>query len=116
MIIRNNLKWSVCSLCICTFVSFFMIFIISLTLIENLNNQIRIFTPLTMQNMTTWAMLPGALNYKYTKSVYLFSIDSLDPDSSDINMTSVGPFNYTIERQFVKPVYDDAKKVVNYTM
>ena len=31
-------------------------------------------------------------------------------------MSSVGPFNYTVERTFVDPIYDNAKKVVNYTM
>lgn len=31
-------------------------------------------------------------------------------------MTKVGPFKYNISREFVNPIYDDAKKVVNYTM
>ena len=31
-------------------------------------------------------------------------------------MTTVGPFNFEIARTFVNPKYDDAKKVVNYTM
>jgi len=116
MIIRNHLKNSVCCLCIFAIVSFFMIFVISVTLVEDLHNKVKIFTPMTMRNITTWANIPGALNYTYSKSVYLFSIDSLDPDSALISLTAEGPMNYTVNRQFVKPVYDDAKKVVNYTM
>ena len=54
MIIRNHLQSSVCALVIFALVSFGMIFVISLTLIEKLHNQIHAFTPLTMGNQTTW--------------------------------------------------------------
>ena len=60
--------------------------------------------------------MPGSLNYTYTKTVYLFSLNDLDSTSNAINLTSVGPLNYKVNRTFVNPVYDDAKKVVNYTM
>ena len=33
-----------------------------------------------------------------------------------IEMTSEGPFSFNVSRELVNPVYDDAKKVVNYTM
>ena len=91
-----------------------MIFIISLTLIENLNDKIKLFTPLTMNNITRWGEIPGTLNYTYNKEVYLFNINNMT-DAGEINMTSVGPLNYSVARHFNNPIYDDAKKVVNYT-
>ena len=48
--------------------------------------------------------------------MYLFTIDSLNKDSGEIDMSSVGPLNYEISRNFNDVVYDDAKKVLNYTM
>ena len=60
--------------------------------------------------------MPGDLNYNYTKSVYLFTVDDFNPASNEIDLTSVGPLEYTVNRTFVNPVYDDAKKIVNYTM
>ena len=116
MVLRNHLQHSVCSLCILAIVSFFMIFVVSLILMENLHDKIELFTPLTMLNQTAWAQIPGTLNYTYSKQVYLFSIQAADSATGVINMTHVGPFNYTVDRQFVDPVYDNAKKVVNYTM
>ena len=115
MIIRYHLKWSVKALCILAIVSFFMIFVISLTLIANLNDKIKLYSPLTMSNTTSWASIPGTLNYTYSKQLYLFNIVNLT-DDKEINMTHVGPFNYTIERQFTDLVYDDVNRVVNYTM
>ena len=46
--IRNYLQQAVCSLIILTIISFFMIFVISLLLIENLHDNIKQYTPLTM--------------------------------------------------------------------
>ena len=60
--------------------------------------------------------MPGALNYNYTKSIHLFNISNVNPASNEIDLTSVGPLDYTVNRTFVNPVYDDAKKIVNYTM
>ena len=31
-----------------------------------------------MNNLTTWGVIPGELNYTYTKELYLFSIDKMD--------------------------------------
>ncbi len=31
-------------------------------------------------------------------------------------MSSYGPYDYSIDRHFHNPVYDDARKVVNYTL
>ena len=67
MIIRNHLKWSVRALVILSVVCFAMIFVITLTLIENLHNQIRIFSPMTLNDYSSWGQIPGALNYTYTK-------------------------------------------------
>lgn len=67
-----------------------------------------------MQNKTAWGQIPGQLSYKYTKNVTLYSIDDLDPDR--INMTEHGPYSFNLERKFVDLVYDDHKKVINYTM
>lgn len=41
MIIRHYLQWSVCTLFILAVASFTLIFVISLTLIENLHNLIK---------------------------------------------------------------------------
>lgn len=74
MKIRNHLKSSLCVLCTFSIISFLMIFLISCTLIESLNDKIKLFTPLTESNHTTWAHIPGSLNYTYTKELYLFSV------------------------------------------
>lgn len=92
-----------------------MIFVISLLLIENLHDNIKQYTPLTMQNMTTWGAIPGSANYSYTKSVHLFDIeDSSTP--GNINLTCFGPIGYDVSRTFKDPTYDGARKVINYTM
>ena len=31
-------------------------------------------------------------------------------------MSTRGPFNYSIDRMFVDPVYDNNSKLINYTM
>ena len=93
-----------------------MVFLISLTLIENLDDKIKIFTPLTMNNFTTWGQIPGSYGYSYQKNVTLFSITDINPDTLKISMTSEGPFSFNVSRELVNPVYDDAKKVINYTM
>ena len=95
MIIRNYLKSSVRALCVLSIVSFIMIFIVSVALIENLHDKIKIFTPLTMQNVTTWGKIPGALNYTYTKELTLFDINNITNENI-INMTSIGPLTYEI--------------------
>ena len=97
MRIRNYLQQSVCALLTLAIISFVLIFIISLTLIQNLNDTIIEFTPLTMKNYTTWGVLPGDLNYTYEKSFYLFSIDTAT-DTGQINLKSVGPLNYSVSR------------------
>ena len=116
MKLRNFLQSCVCSLCICATVSFLMIFIITLTLIENLNDNIKQFTPLYMSNETTWGQIPGHLNYTFTKEIYMFDVTKLTTHPARVEMETRGPFSYEINRTFVDPVYDDAKKVVNYTM
>ena len=88
MIIRHYLKWSVCTLFITAIVCFFMIFIISLTLIESLHDKIKDFTPLALQNRTTWGSIPGTLKYNYTRSIYLFNIDELNLDDGLMEMSS----------------------------
>ena len=93
-----------------------MIFIITLTLIENLNDSIKTFTPLYMSNQTTWGQIPGHLNYTYSKEVYYFDVNKTSEHPASIEMASRGPFNYNVSRNFAQPIYDDAKHVVNYTM
>ena len=68
-----------------------------------------------MANMTTWGAIPGTLNYNYTKELYLFSIEN-STTSKNIEMKAVGPIGYSVERTFTNPTYDDARKVINYTM
>ena len=114
--IRNILQQSVCALLSLAIISFALIFIISLTLIQNLNDKIVEFTPLTMKNYTTWGVVPGDLNYTYEKSFYLFSIESSDNTTGEVDLMPIGPLNYSVSREFVDPVYDDARQVVNYTM
>ena len=114
--IRNILQQSVCALVSLAIISFALIFIISITLIQNLNDKIVEFTPLTMKNYTTWGVVPGDLNYTYEKSFHLFSINSVNDDTGYIDLKPIGPLNYSVSRTFVDPVYDDASQVVNYTM
>ena len=73
--IRKHLQWSVPALLIMAMVCFMMVFVVSLMLIENLEDKIRTFTPIRMHNYTTWAHIPGRLEYDYTKSVTLYGID-----------------------------------------
>lgn len=115
MIIRNYLKSTVCALVTLSLVSFALIFIISQVLIENLHDNIKQYTPLVMQNKTTWGEIPGTLNYNYTKSLYLFNIEN-STSTSHVTLTTIGPLDYEVQRQFVDPVYDGARKVINYTM
>ena len=65
--------------------------------------------------MQAWGVMPGTLNYTFTRELYLFSIED-STTSSHINMTSVGPISYKVERTFKNPTYDNARKVINYTM
>lgn len=69
-----------------------------------------------MQNKNNWGSIPGTLKYEYTKSVTLFNIEGVEDDTGLMEMSSIGPINYTVSREFINPVYDDAKKVINYTM
>ena len=71
------MQYMVCGLSVCACVSFFMMFVISMALIENLHDQIKVFTPMTMENYTTWGVIPGHLNYNYTKELYLFDINNV---------------------------------------
>ena len=52
----------------------------------------------------------------FVYGILLYSIDDLDFDKRIINMTTRGPYTFEVERSFVKPIYDDHKKVINYTM
>ena len=85
-------------------VSFVMIFAISMTLIKIYINQISLEIPLTMDKILQWGAIPGTFNYSYSKSITLFNMTGFDSSSYKIEMTSVGPFNYTVTRNFVKPV------------
>ena len=116
MIIRNYLKECVCGLCILAIISFLMVFVITMTLIDKLNNRIQVYAPMTMNNMTAWAQIPGALDYTYTKTMYLFNVQEFNSETKSIEMESYGPYDYSVARNLTNPVYDDARKVVNYTM
>ena len=115
-VLRNSLKSSVLALLVLAVVSFAMIFVISLTLINSLNDLIRGYTPLAVDNMGRWASIPGDLKYTYNKSVYLFSIQDIDSSSGTMDVKSVGPLDYSVKRNFTNPTYDNYRKVINYTM
>ena len=68
-----------------------------------------------MENRTTWGEIPGALKYNFTKELYLYNIEN-STTAENINLTMVGPIGYTVNRTFLNPIYDDARKVINYTM
>ena len=68
-----------------------------------------------MQNVTTWGQIPGTLSYKYTKELQLYDIDSVAEDGT-IYMTALPPLMYQIDRNFTNIAYDNARKVINYTM
>ena len=116
MVFREYLRQSVCALCTCAAVSFILIFIVSIALIESLRNEIKSFTPITLYNYTRWGEIPGSLNYEYTKELYLYNLTDDDITDSSIYLGSVGPITLNVNRQFTDPIYDNAKMLVNYTM
>lgn len=95
-----------------------MVFVISLMLIENLEDKIRSYTPIRMHNMTTWAQIPGRMEYDYKKKVTLYGIDSIDlkTDLDTVHMSSYGPYEFKVNREFLNPIFDDHHGVINYTM
>ena len=97
-------------------VALILIFVVSYTLIISLNDNVKDWAPLTMRNMTSWAEIPGGLDYNYTKAVTLFDIKNFGSDGRVINMKSSDVYNFQVSRSFKDPVYDDQRKIVNYTM
>lgn len=78
MIIRHILNRLAWPLAIVSVITFTLVFVVSLVMINNLNDTIRLQAPLTAKDENKWAQMPGYYNYTYTKEVYLFNLIDLD--------------------------------------
>ena len=71
--------------------------------------------------------MPGKLNYTYTKTVKLFSLDdSMESGTSQIDLKTLGPYTYSVIRKFIEPrekehfmtkmpMWNQTSKIINYS-
>ena len=76
MKVRDCLGNSVLPLCIFSFISFILIFVVTYILAIKNNEHMIQLLPLKMSNYQQWGEVPGSLNYTYTKEITLFELDS----------------------------------------
>ena len=88
MLIRNRLRSSVLSLSLCALACFAMIFVSSFLFLTRRENQIKREAPLTLQEKQVWGQIPGNLSYTYYKNLTLFSLNSTNSGSAQLNLTT----------------------------
>ena len=118
MKVRDCLGNSVLGLCILSFVSFALIFIVTVLLSMKNNDQIINNLPLSDKNFQQWGNIPGALNYTHTKEITLFGIENYTASSSEPTMffKSQSPLKFNVAKNFIDLVPLQQSNNIEYTV
>ena len=114
MKVRNCLYKAVIPLCIVSLLSFIFVFIGGIVITNNLNEYVINKLPLTEKNIAQWSEIPGSLGYSYIKQYTLFNIENLDASTSTIELSSMQPANYSLNRTFTDIDFDQETWLINH--
>ena len=94
MIIRNHLRSCVLSLSLCALACFAMIFLSGMLFVAQRDAEIAREAPLKQSQYQSWGVVPGELEYAYTKKLTLYTLNATDSGPEYLNLTTLGPYDY----------------------
>lgn len=94
---------------------FLMIFLLSLAKKHTLKNKIDETVPIQQQEFSTWGQIPGNLTYSYTRTYNLYEFSyNVTSAASEINLKTVGEYEFDVERNYTDATWYPQKSVVAY--
>lgn len=90
------------------------IFLIGVAKNTKTDNSITQQVPLQQSEIDRWGTIPGSLQYVYTRTATIYSIQSYSDKS--INLDIQGPYELVTERKFEDSTWVPTKSSIGYTM
>ena len=94
---------------------FLCIFLLGLAKNHVLKNSVADKVPIQQSEYKTWGVIPGDLKYSWTRSYNLYEFSYAPTRGApEINLKTVGQYDYSLERVFKNATWFPQKSVVSY--
>ena len=94
---------------------FLCIFLLGLAQRHNMVNQVDELVPIQQAEYANWGQIPGNFSFAFTRNYKLYEFN-YEPTAgaSEINLSTVGEYNYDLTRDYEDPTWYPQKSVVQF--